>query len=152
MLGRRELYHQQEGSLSGRCQVGFNALFALPIAARAVASLALWNIAACTALIVVVINALFVRFLGLFSGEILGDFCHWTYASIHRTKFGLSPLHGGGKNFCDGFHRGTHLPLPAYRSRREDRYWRAPRILGPTPKEPKGPAVIWAFFKRQQPR
>src|ERR1700676_4189637 len=73
MLGRRELYHQQEGSLSGRCQVGFNALFALPIAARAVASLALWNIAACTALIVVVINALFVRFLGLFSGEILED-------------------------------------------------------------------------------
>jgi polyhydroxybutyrate depolymerase len=31
-------------------------------------------------------------------------------------------------------------------------YWRAPRILGPTPKEPNGPAVIWAFFKRQQPR
>ena len=31
-------------------------------------------------------------------------------------------------------------------------YWRAPRILGPTPKEPNGPALICAFFKRQQPR
>jgi polyhydroxybutyrate depolymerase len=29
-------------------------------------------------------------------------------------------------------------------------YWRAPRILGPTPKEPNGPAVIWEFFERQQ--
>src|ERR1700676_4245459 len=76
MLGRRELYHQQEGSLSGRCQIGFNALFALPIAARAVPSLALWNIAACTALIVVVINALFVRFLGFFGGVIFADFRH----------------------------------------------------------------------------
>jgi polyhydroxybutyrate depolymerase len=31
-------------------------------------------------------------------------------------------------------------------------YWRSPRILGPTPKEPNGPALIWAFFERQQPR
>ena len=31
-------------------------------------------------------------------------------------------------------------------------YWRAPRLLGPTPKEPNGPAVIWDFFERQQPR
>jgi polyhydroxybutyrate depolymerase len=29
-------------------------------------------------------------------------------------------------------------------------YWRAPRILGPTPKEPNGPALIWEFFERQQ--
>ncbi len=28
-------------------------------------------------------------------------------------------------------------------------YWRAPRLLGPTPKEPNGPAVIWEFFERQ---
>ena len=31
-------------------------------------------------------------------------------------------------------------------------YWRAPRLLGPTPKQPNGPALIWDFFERQQPR
>jgi polyhydroxybutyrate depolymerase len=31
-------------------------------------------------------------------------------------------------------------------------YWRYPRILGPTPKDLNGPAVIWAFFERQRPR
>ncbi|MGZ7031863.1 MAG: extracellular catalytic domain type 1 short-chain-length polyhydroxyalkanoate depolymerase [Thermoanaerobaculia bacterium] len=31
-------------------------------------------------------------------------------------------------------------------------YWRNPRLLGPTPKEPNGPAVIWDFFARQRPR
>jgi polyhydroxybutyrate depolymerase len=31
-------------------------------------------------------------------------------------------------------------------------YLRYPRLLGPTPKEPNGPAVIWAFFERQRPR
>ena len=31
-------------------------------------------------------------------------------------------------------------------------YWRAPRILGPTPRKPNGPAMIWDFFERQQPR
>ncbi|MGH9581000.1 MAG: alpha/beta hydrolase family esterase [Terriglobales bacterium] len=41
-------------------------------------------------------------------------------------------------------HGGGHvIPQP---------YWRAPRILGPTPKEPNGPAVIWAFFARQRLR
>jgi len=30
-------------------------------------------------------------------------------------------------------------------------YWRNPRLLGPTAKEPNGPAVIWAFFKGQRP-
>jgi polyhydroxybutyrate depolymerase len=30
-------------------------------------------------------------------------------------------------------------------------YWRYPRLLGPAPKEPNGPAVIWAFFARQRP-
>ena len=38
-------------------------------------------------------------------------------------------------------HGGGHvLPQP---------YWRYPRILGPTPSEPNGPAVIWEFFERQ---
>ncbi|HYU34640.1 MAG TPA: PHB depolymerase family esterase [Thermoanaerobaculia bacterium] len=31
-------------------------------------------------------------------------------------------------------------------------YSRYPRILGPTPKDLNGPAVIWAFFERQRPR
>ena len=44
----------------------------------------------------------------------------------------LMAIHGGGHV----------MPQP---------YWRAPRILGPTPKEPDGPAVIWAFFERQRP-
>jgi polyhydroxybutyrate depolymerase len=40
-------------------------------------------------------------------------------------------------------HGGGHvIPQP---------YWRYPRILGPTPREPNGPAMIWAFFERQRP-
>jgi polyhydroxybutyrate depolymerase len=45
----------------------------------------------------------------------------------------LIAIHGGGHG----------IPQP---------YSRYPRILGPTPKEPNGPAVIWAFFERQRPR
>ena len=44
----------------------------------------------------------------------------------------LLALHGGGHG----------VPQP---------YVRYPRLLGPTPKEPNGPAVIWAFFERQRP-
>ena len=29
-------------------------------------------------------------------------------------------------------------------------YWRFPRLLGPTPKEPNGPALIWEFFEQQR--
>lgn len=43
----------------------------------------------------------------------------------------------------DAIHGGGHvLPQP---------HWRYLRLLGPTPKEPNGPAVIWAVFKRQRP-
>jgi polyhydroxybutyrate depolymerase len=45
----------------------------------------------------------------------------------------LVAVHGGGHG----------MPQP---------YVRYPRILGPTLKEPNGPAVIWAFFERQRPR
>jgi polyhydroxybutyrate depolymerase len=45
----------------------------------------------------------------------------------------LIAVHGGGHG----------MPQP---------YARYPRILGPTPKEPNGPAVIWDFFERQRPR
>jgi polyhydroxybutyrate depolymerase len=42
----------------------------------------------------------------------------------------------------DAIHGGGHaIPQP---------YWRYPRVLGPTPREPNGPAVIWAFFERQR--
>lgn len=45
----------------------------------------------------------------------------------------LVAIHGGGHG----------LPQP---------YRRRPRILGPSPKEPNGPAMMWAFFERQRPR
>jgi polyhydroxybutyrate depolymerase len=44
----------------------------------------------------------------------------------------LVAIHGGGHG----------IPQP---------YQRRPRILGPSPKEPNGPEVIWAFFERQRP-
>jgi polyhydroxybutyrate depolymerase len=50
-----------------------------------------------------------------------------------KVEVELVAIHGGGHV----------IPQP---------YWRAPRILGPTPKEPNGPAVIWDFFERQRPR
>jgi len=45
----------------------------------------------------------------------------------------LVAVHGGGHG----------IPQP---------YRRHPRLLGPSPKEPNGPAVIWGFFERQRPR
>jgi len=50
-----------------------------------------------------------------------------------RVEVELVAIHGGGHG----------IPQP---------YWRYPRILGPTPREPNGPAVIWAFFERQRPK
>jgi polyhydroxybutyrate depolymerase len=44
----------------------------------------------------------------------------------------LEAIHGGGHG----------IPQP---------YRRYPRALGPTAREPNGPAVIWAFFERQRP-
>ena len=49
-----------------------------------------------------------------------------------KVEVELVAIHGGGHG----------IPQP---------YKRYPRILGPTPKEPNGPAVIWAFFERQRP-
>jgi polyhydroxybutyrate depolymerase len=48
-----------------------------------------------------------------------------------HVEIELVAIHGGGHA----------MPQP---------YWRYPRLLGPTPKEPNGPAVIWAFFERQR--
>ena len=44
----------------------------------------------------------------------------------------LVAIHGGGHG----------IPQP---------YRRHPRLLGPSPTEPNGPEVIWAFFERQRP-
>ena len=44
----------------------------------------------------------------------------------------LVAIHGGG--------HGTPQP-----------YRRHPRLLGPSPKEPNGPELIWSFFERQRP-
>ncbi|HKH47972.1 MAG TPA: hypothetical protein VKM72_25215 [Thermoanaerobaculia bacterium] len=49
-----------------------------------------------------------------------------------KVEVELMAIHGGGHG----------IPQP---------YVRYPRLLGPTPKEPNGPAVIWAFFERQRP-
>lgn len=43
----------------------------------------------------------------------------------------LVVIHGGGHG----------MPQP---------YWRRPRLLGPSPMAPNGPAMIWAFFARQR--
>ncbi len=44
----------------------------------------------------------------------------------------------------DAIHGGGHgIPQP---------YQRHPRLLGPSPSEPNGPDMIWAFFEHQRPR
>ncbi len=50
-----------------------------------------------------------------------------------KVEVELVAIHGGGHG----------IPQP---------YRRHPRLLGPSPKEPNGPAVIWAFFERQRPK
>jgi polyhydroxybutyrate depolymerase len=50
-----------------------------------------------------------------------------------KVEVELVATHGGGHG----------IPQP---------YRRHPRLLGPSPKEPNGPAVIWAFFQRQRPK
>jgi len=50
-----------------------------------------------------------------------------------KVEVELVATHGGGHG----------IPQP---------YRRHPRLLGPSPKEPNGPAVIWAFFERQRPK
>ncbi len=49
-----------------------------------------------------------------------------------KAEVELVAVHGGGHG----------MPQP---------YQRRPRILGPSPKEPNGPEMIWAFFARQRP-
>lgn len=49
-----------------------------------------------------------------------------------KVEVELVAIHGGGHG----------LPQP---------YRRGPRLLGPSPLEPNGPAVIWSFFERQRP-
>jgi polyhydroxybutyrate depolymerase len=51
-------------------------------------------------------------------------------AADGRTEVELVTLHGAGHG----------LPQP---------WSRRPRLLGPSPMEPNGPALIWAFFERQ---
>ena len=50
-----------------------------------------------------------------------------------KVEVELVAIHGGGHG----------IPQP---------YSRHPRLLGPSPREPNGPAMIWAFFERQPPR
>lgn len=50
-----------------------------------------------------------------------------------KVQVELVAVHGGGHG----------MPQP---------YQRHARLLGPSPSEPNGPELIWAFFERQQPR
>jgi polyhydroxybutyrate depolymerase len=49
-----------------------------------------------------------------------------------KTEVELVAIHGGGHGIPQS-------------------YYRRPRLLGPSPMEPNGPALIWAFFVRQRP-
>jgi polyhydroxybutyrate depolymerase len=49
-----------------------------------------------------------------------------------KTEVELLAIHGGGHG----------LPQP---------YFRRPRLLGPSPMAPDGPAIIWEFLARQRP-
>lgn len=53
----------------------------------------------------------------------------WRHDS--NVEVELVAIHGGGHG----------MPQP---------YQRHPRLLGPSPTEPNGPAVIWSFFERQR--
>jgi polyhydroxybutyrate depolymerase len=54
------------------------------------------------------------------------------WRSDSKVEVELVAIHGGGHG----------IPQP---------YRRHPRLLGPSPKEPNGPDMIWAFFERQRP-
>lgn len=56
---------------------------------------------------------------------------HWQNDS--KIEVELVAIHGGGHG----------MPQP---------YRRRPRLLGPSPMQPNGPELIWAFFERQQQR
>lgn len=57
---------------------------------------------------------------------------HVLWRNDAKVEVELVAIHGGGHG----------IPQP---------YRRHPRLLGPSPKEPDGPDVIWAFFERQRP-
>ena len=57
---------------------------------------------------------------------------HVLWRNASKVEVELVAIHGGGHG----------IPQP---------YRRHPRLLGPSPKEPNGPDVIWAFFERQRP-
>jgi polyhydroxybutyrate depolymerase len=92
-----------------------------------------------------------VRFFGLFkrgrvrssreSGQYFADLNH--IAGTPETADGFVVWGNGGKVEVElvAHGGGPVIPQP---------YWRYPRLQGPTPKEPNGPAVIWAFFERQR--
>jgi polyhydroxybutyrate depolymerase len=60
-----------------------------------------------------------------------GRITHVTWRNDLKVEVELVAIEGGGHG----------LPQP---------YWRHPRLLGPSPTEPNGPEVIWAFFERQR--
>jgi polyhydroxybutyrate depolymerase len=57
---------------------------------------------------------------------------HVLWCNDSKVEVELVAIHGGGHG----------MPQP---------YRRRPRLLGPSPMQPNGPEVIWAFFERQRP-
>ena len=57
---------------------------------------------------------------------------HLLWRNDSKVEVELVAIHGGGHG----------MPQP---------YRRRPRLLGPSPMQPNGPEVIWAFFERQRP-
>jgi len=57
---------------------------------------------------------------------------HVLWRNDSKVEVELVAIHGGGHG----------MPQP---------YRRRPRLLGPSPMQPNGPEVIWAFFERQRP-
>ena len=57
---------------------------------------------------------------------------HVLWRNDSNVEVELVAVHGGGHG----------IPQP---------YRRHPRLLGPSPREPNGPDMIWAFFERQRP-
>ena len=57
---------------------------------------------------------------------------HVLWRNDSKVEVELVAIHGGGHG----------IPQP---------YRRHPRLLGPSPREPNGPDMIWAFFERQRP-
>ncbi|MBC3832858.1 prolyl oligopeptidase family serine peptidase [Undibacterium amnicola] len=66
----------------------------------------------------------------LLNGEDKTKFERALWKNVSKTEVELVTIYGGGHG----------MPQP---------YWKRPRLVGPSPMAPNGPAIIWDFFARQ---